>query len=54
MGTMSNNNEGIKRLIQKCRDEFQLSENTDFYKDEDYKAAKRKYVKFCLMNQTRT
>jgi len=47
-----NNDEGIKLLIQKCRNEFRRSENTDFYADEDYKAAERKFVKFCLLNKT--
>jgi hypothetical protein len=49
----SNNNEGIKLLIQKCRKEFRRTENKDFYADEDYKAAERKFVIFCLMNKTR-
>jgi hypothetical protein len=47
-----NNDEGIKLLIQKCRNEFRRTENTDFYADEDYKAAERKFVKLCLLNKT--
>jgi hypothetical protein len=47
-----NRDEGIKLLIQKCRQEFRRTENTEFYADEDYKAAERKFVKFCLLNKT--
>ena len=49
-----NGDKGIKLLIQKCRKEFRRTENTDFYADEDYKAAERKFVKFCLLNKNRT
>ena len=44
--------EGIKLLIQRCREEFRRTENKNFYADEDYKAAERKFVKFCLLNET--
>ena len=54
MGNYSNTNKGIKLLIQKCRKEFRQTENIEFYADEDYKAAERKFVKFCLLNETRT
>jgi hypothetical protein len=49
-----NSEEGIKLLIRKYRKEFRRKENTDFYTDEDYKAAERKFVKYCLLNKTRT
>jgi len=49
-----NSEEGIKLLIRKYRKEFRRKENTDFYADEDYKAAERKFVKYCLLNKTRT
>jgi len=54
MENYPNSDNGIKLLVQKCRNEFRRSENTDFYADEDYKAAERKFVKFCLLNETRT
>ena len=52
MENNSKNHEGIKLLLQKCRNEFRRAENIDFYADEDYKEAKRKFVKFCLFNET--
>ena len=54
MEKYSNPNKGIKLLIQKCRKEFRRTENTQFYEDEDFKAAERKFVKFCLLNETRS
>jgi hypothetical protein len=35
-------------LVEKCRNEFRRPENTDYYAQEDYKEAERKFVKFCL------
>jgi len=46
-----NRDEGMKLLIQKCREKFRRTENLDFYADENYKAAERKFVKLCLMNR---
>jgi hypothetical protein len=54
MDNYLNRNEGIKLLIRKYRKEFRRKENTNFYTDEDYKAAERKFVKYCLLNRTRT
>jgi hypothetical protein len=39
---------GIELLVEKCRNEFRLHENTNHYTQDDYKEAERKYVKFCL------
>jgi hypothetical protein len=39
---------GIELLVEKCRKKFRCPENTDFYDEDDYKEAERKYVKFCL------
>lgn len=41
--------QGIKLLIEKYRDEFRRPENTDYYTEQDYKEAERKFVKFCLL-----
>ena len=54
MENNTNRDEGIKLLIQKCRQEFRRIENTDFYADEEYKVVERKFVKFCLINKIRT
>jgi hypothetical protein len=54
MGNRSNSDKGIKLLIRKCRDEFRHPENLDFYTHEDYKSAERKFVKFCLIDKTRS
>ena len=41
-------NQGIRLLVQKCRNEFRRSENKDFYEENDYKEAEKKFVKFCI------
>jgi hypothetical protein len=40
---------GIKLVIQKCRKAFELPENLEYYSPEDYSAAARKYLKWCLL-----
>jgi hypothetical protein len=39
---------GIELLLKKYRNEFRCPENTDYYNENDYKEAERKFVKFCL------
>ena len=39
---------GIELLVEKCRNEFRCPENTNYYEQDDYKEAERKFVKFCL------
>jgi hypothetical protein len=48
MSNDDNTTPGIELLLKKCRDEFRRPENTDYYAEEDYKEAERKFVKFCL------
>ena len=39
--------QGLELLIKKHREIF-WEENRNFYSDEDYKEAERKFIKFCL------
>jgi hypothetical protein len=39
---------GIKLLVQKCREQFRISENLEHYSDREYREAERGYVKLCL------
>jgi len=39
---------GIKLLLQKYRNIFQISENLDHYSEADYKIAERKFLKYAL------
>ena len=48
MANISNGDQGIRLLIQKYRNEFRCPENLDFYAENDYKEAEKKFVKFCL------
>lgn len=48
MANLSTTDEGIRLLIQKYRNEFRRPENRDYYSENDYKEAEKKFVKFCL------
>ena len=52
MGNLSNNEKGIQLLIQKFRNEFRRPENKNFYLENDYKEAEKKFVKHCLTGDT--
>lgn len=39
---------GIRMLVQKCREQFRISENFENYSYSEYRQAERKYVKLCL------
>lgn len=42
--------EGIVKLIRRYRQAFRISENLNHYSPEDYQAAEKQFVKFCLEN----
>jgi hypothetical protein len=42
--------EGIKQLVQKYKQDFRIPENTEFYSVEDFRLARKGYIKFCLRN----
>ena len=44
-------NEGIRRLVQKGRETFHIAENVNYYSEEDYKAAEKKFIKLCIIQQ---
>lgn len=48
MDNSSNTDQGIRMLIQKCRKEFRRSENINYYTENDFKEAEKKFLKFCL------
>jgi len=48
MANSSDTNQGIRLLIQKFRNEFRRPENIDYYTENDFKEAEKKFVKFCL------
>jgi hypothetical protein len=48
MANLPGANQGIRLLIKKFRTEFRRPENIDYYTENDFKEAEKKYVKFCL------
>jgi len=45
----SRDTEGIRRLIRQGRRQFRVAENLDFYTPEDFRAAERKFIMFCVI-----
>jgi hypothetical protein len=41
-------NKGLELLIKKYREKFRISENLNYYSDEDLKKAEKKFIKFVL------
>lgn len=39
---------GAKLLVKKYRKTFRIPENIDYYSEEDFQRAEKKYLKFCL------
>jgi hypothetical protein len=42
--------QGIRQLVQKYKQDFRIPENLNHYADEDYRAAEKQFVRFCLKN----
>lgn len=43
-------NEGIKVLLKKIKQSFQIPENLNYYSSQDYKKAERNFIKYALQN----
>jgi hypothetical protein len=54
MANLSNTDRGIRLLIQKCRNEFRRPENINYYAEDDFKEAEKKFVKFCLTGRPKS
>jgi len=50
-GRSSRDQKGLESLIRKYRGYFRRPENINFYSEEDYREAERKFVKYCLMGK---
>ena len=44
----SKQNAGIKSLVKKYRNIFEIPENLNHYSKEDYKIAEKRFIKFAL------
>ena len=40
---------GLRRMIERGREMFRLPENTQYYSEEHYKQAEKKFIKFCII-----
>ena len=44
-------NTGIQLLLKKYRKIFRISENLNFYSEEDYKTAEKKFLNYALFGK---
>lgn len=42
-------NAGLRQMIKQGKEMFRIPENTDFYSEEHYKLAEKKFIKFCVI-----
>jgi hypothetical protein len=54
MANSSNTDREIQLLIKKYRNKFRRPENIDYYTENDFKEAEKKFVKLCLTGNTKT
>lgn len=54
MANSLNTDRGIQLLIKKYRNIFKRPENIDYYTENDFKEAEKKFVKFCLSGNPKT
>jgi len=48
MDSCSESRSGLQELIKKYRTIFRIPENVNYYSDEDYRLAERKFLKYLL------
>jgi hypothetical protein len=53
MNTGLNTKYTIRLLVQKCREQFRISENLRHNSKREYQTAERKFVKSCLRDKTK-
>ncbi|NNG01625.1 MAG: hypothetical protein HKM93_19710 [Desulfobacteraceae bacterium] len=41
--------QGIQKLLEKARKDFRIPENVNYYSDEDYRLAERKFLQLCII-----
>lgn len=46
---LDRNNEGLRKIIKNGKERFRIPENLEYYLEEDYKAAEKKFLKFCII-----
>jgi len=42
---------GLQALIRKYHTKFHRPENTNYYSEEAYREAERKFIRFCLLGK---
>ena len=40
---------GLRKIIKNGKEAFRISENLEYYSEEDFKAAEKKFLKLCII-----
>jgi hypothetical protein len=48
MNKSATGTKGLELVIKKYREKFRISENLDYYSDEDLKKAEKKFINYVL------
>ncbi len=48
MSKVTDDTNGLELLIRRYREKFRIPENLEYYSDEDFKRAEKKFLKFIL------
>ncbi len=51
MRNESNKNVGIELLVKRCKEKFRIPENLNYYSQEDYRMAERRFIKHTLYDE---
>jgi hypothetical protein len=49
MRSDNTNSKGIRRIVRHGRKQFRIPENLDYYSQEDFAVAERKFIKTCVV-----
>jgi hypothetical protein len=42
-------NQGLRKILKQGKEAFRISENLEYYSEEDFRAAEKKFLKLCVI-----
>jgi len=53
MDSCSDSRNGLRVMVEKYKNMFRIPENVDYYSEEDYRLAERKFLKYLMEQRKR-
>ena len=53
MDSCSDSRNGLRVMVEKYKSMFRIPENVDYYSEEDYRLAERKFLKYLMEQRKR-